>query len=64
MKTDDIFVDPWLKNLLGYEDHEIQNTIDDWGSNVHPDDADLVMAEATKHLDGITDRYEVEHRIG
>jgi PAS domain S-box-containing protein len=63
LKTDDIFVDPWLKNLLGYEDHEIQNTIDDWGSNVHPDDADLVMAEATKHLDGITDRYEVEHRM-
>jgi PAS domain S-box-containing protein len=63
LKTNDIFVDPWLKNLLGYEDHEIQNTIDDWGSKVHPDDADLVMAEATKHLDGATDRYEVEHRM-
>jgi PAS domain S-box-containing protein len=63
LKTDAIFVDPWLKNLLGYEDHEIQNNINDWGSNVHPDDAALVMAEANKHLDGVTDRYEVEHRM-
>jgi PAS domain S-box-containing protein len=63
LKTDTIFVDPWLKNLLGYEDHEIQNDIDDWGSRVHPDDTDLVMAEATRHLDGVTDRYEVEHRM-
>jgi PAS domain S-box-containing protein len=63
LKTDAIFVDPWLKNLLGYEDHEIQNDINDWGSKVHPEDADLVMAEATKHLDGVTDRYEVEHRM-
>lgn len=63
LKTNAIFVDPWLKKLLGYEDHEIQNNLDDWGSKVHPDDADLVMAEATRHLDGVTDRYEVEHRM-
>ena len=63
LKTDEIYVDPELKRLLGYEDHEIQNNINDWGSNVHPDDADLVMAEATKHLDGVTARYEVEHRM-
>jgi PAS domain S-box-containing protein len=63
LKTDRMFVDPWLKNLLGYEDHEIQNDINDWGSKVHPDDSDLVMAEATKHLDGVTNRYEVEHRM-
>ena len=63
LKTDEIYVDPWLKKLIGYEDHEIQNRIDDWGSKVHPDDADLVMAEATKHLEGVTARYEVEHRM-
>jgi PAS domain S-box-containing protein len=63
LKTDDMYVDPELKGLLGYEDHEIRNHIDDWGSKVHPDDVDLVMAEATKHLDGVTERYEVEHRM-
>jgi len=63
LKTDEIYVDPELKRLLGYEDHEIQNNINDWGSKVHPDDADLVMAEATKHLEGVTARYEVEHRM-
>jgi PAS domain S-box-containing protein len=63
LKTGEIYVDPELKRLIGYEDDEIQNHIDDWGSKVHPDDAELVMAEATKHLDGVTDRYEVEHRM-
>jgi PAS domain S-box-containing protein len=63
LKTDEMYVDPELKQLLGYEDHEIRNHIADWGSRVHPDDADLVMAEATRHLDGVTERYEVEHRM-
>jgi PAS domain S-box-containing protein len=63
LETNEIYVDPKLKAMLGFEDHEIQNHIDDWGSKVHPDDAELVMVEATNHLDGLTQRYEVEHRM-
>jgi PAS domain S-box-containing protein len=61
--TDEIYVDPVLKKLLGYEDDEIRNHIDDWGSHVHPDDAECVMREAQAHLAGKTPRYEVEHRM-
>jgi PAS domain S-box-containing protein len=61
--TNDIYVDPNLKAILGYADHEIRNHLDDWGKLVHPDDGDLVMAEADKHFQGLTPRYEVVHRM-
>jgi PAS domain S-box-containing protein len=63
LETNEIYVDPKLKAMIGFEDHEIQNHIDDWGSKVHPEDAELVMVEATRHLEGLTPRYEVEHRM-
>jgi PAS domain S-box-containing protein len=63
IETGEIFVDPNLKAMLGYADHEIRNHLDDWGSLVHPDDADQVMVEANKHLEGLTPKYEIAHRM-
>ena len=63
VETNEIYVDPRLKALLGYEDCEIQNHLDDWGKLVHPDDAEQVMTEANAHLEGLTPHYEVEHRM-
>jgi len=56
-------VDPSLKAILGYADHEIRNHLDDWGKLVHPDDQKLVMAEAEKHFKGVTHQYDVVHRM-
>jgi PAS domain-containing protein len=36
--TGEIYVDPFLKELLGFEDHEIRHA-DEWTPRVHPDDA-------------------------
>ena len=58
-----MFVDPVLKNVLGYEDHEIANTIEDWGRRIHPDDVELVRNASNRHLAGDTRRFEVEHRM-
>jgi PAS domain S-box-containing protein len=63
LKTSEIYLDPTLKAMLGYEDHEIRNHIDDWTQYVHPDDMELVMAEAKAHFDGLTPQYEVTHRM-
>ena len=63
LKTNDIYVDPCLKALLGYEDHEIRNHLDYWGALVHPDDADAVGAEAQRHFDGETPQFELAHRM-
>lgn len=63
LETNEIYVDPNLKTMLGYADHEIQNHLDDWGKHVHPDDAERVIIEATAHIDGVKPQYEVIHRM-
>jgi PAS domain S-box-containing protein len=61
--TGEIFVDPVLKALIGYEDHEIKNDLDDWCSHVHPDDMELVGEVARGHIEGETPGLEVKHRM-
>jgi PAS domain S-box-containing protein len=63
LATGEIFVDLLLKKMLGYEDHEIRNHLDDWGRLVHPDDAAAVLERARAHIAGETPLYEIEHRM-
>jgi PAS domain S-box-containing protein len=63
LETNDIYVDPELKRLLGFADDEISNRMDDWVARVHPDDGPSVMALAQACIDGRTDVYEAEHRM-
>ena len=58
-----IYVDPFLKNILGFADHEIANHAEDWGRRVHPDDAEWVMAAAQAHIDGRVPAFEAAHRM-
>jgi len=61
--TGEIYIDLVLKRLLGYEDHEIRNHIDDWGRLVHPDDAQRVSEQVQAHIRGELASYEIEHRM-
>lgn len=63
LATNEIYLDPILKNLLGYEDTEIRNHIDDWMQHVYAEDVPAVMAAATEHLEGRSLEYHVEHRM-
>ena len=61
--TNEIYVDPNLKAMLGYADHEIRNHLTDWGNLVHPDDKEMLISEVKKHFAGIIPQYEVAHRM-
>lgn len=61
--TGEIYLDPILKQILGYEDPEIANHMDDWSTHVHPDDAALVQKKVEEHFSGMTSHFEVEHRM-
>lgn len=63
LDTNAMYVDPQLKRLLGFEDHEIRNHLDDWGRRVHPDDSAAVMAQAGACVEGRSPLYENEHRM-
>ncbi|MEG4517595.1 MULTISPECIES: PAS domain S-box protein [unclassified Microcoleus] len=63
LETGEIYIAPSLKALLGYQDTEIPNRMENWVSHVHPDDR-VVVEEAVKaYLEGVTEIYEVEHRM-
>ncbi|CAG9204188.1 PAS domain S-box-containing protein/diguanylate cyclase (GGDEF)-like protein [Paraburkholderia tropica] len=51
------------KAMLGYEDDEVTNRIEDSILRLHPDDRDYVKATMQAHFEGRTAHYEVEHRI-
>ena len=63
LETDEIYIAPSLKALLGYEEAEIPNRMENWASHVHPDDRAAVWEAVNAYLEGVTESYEVEHRM-
>ncbi len=61
--TQELYVDPILKSLLGFGDAEITSRPEDWGARVHPDDVPAAAALIKACVDGDTDVYDVEHRM-
>ncbi|MCX6157084.1 MAG: PAS domain S-box protein [Ignavibacteriae bacterium] len=63
IKTNEVFFSKRWKQMIGYEDNEIENNFDTWKSRIHPDDLDNVFSDVNKHLNGETDSYINEHRL-
>ena len=49
--------------LLGYEEGEIAEHVDDWINLIHPDDYEVTMQKMRDHLQGKTEVYETEYRL-
>jgi two-component system, sensor histidine kinase and response regulator len=58
-----IFYSPRWKAMLGYADHEISDTIEEWESRVHPEDLQQAMSDVARHVAGEVPQYVNEHRI-
>ncbi|MEG4986770.1 PAS domain S-box protein [Microcoleus sp. BR0-C5] len=63
LETDEIYIAPSLKALLGYQETEIPNRIENWVSHVHSDDRVAVAEAVNAYLEGLTEIYEIEHRM-
>ncbi len=61
--TGEVFFSPRWKAMLGYNDVEIPNVIDEWWSRIHPDDLTDVEDALRQYLAGERPAYEVEHRL-
>jgi two-component system sensor histidine kinase/response regulator len=62
-KTGVVYFSNHWKSMLGYADHEIGDTVEEWSSRVHPDDLDDAMKEVRRHLNGELPFYRNEHRM-
>lgn len=63
LESGELFVDPNVKALLGYAEHEIPNDIEAWLGYVHPDDRVSVREKGRAHIEGISPEYCLEHRM-
>lgn len=57
-----VYYSPRFKMLLGYEDHEIENRLEEWSKRLHPDDVAGVMKALSDHIERKVP-YEVEYRL-
>ena len=62
-RTKQVFYSARWKQILGYEDHEISNSPEEWESRVHPDDFPRVQKVLDDHLNRKTAYYTPEYRI-
>ncbi|NER38004.1 MAG: PAS domain S-box protein [Oscillatoria sp. SIO1A7] len=62
LQTDEFYLDPNIKAILGYRDKEIANDLQTWISCIHPDDREAAMRAARTYINGQTPEYVCEHR--
>ncbi len=63
LKTGEVFRSTRWKEMLGYEEHEVSNTWEEWITRIHPDDLDRVIDVNIKHLQKTLPNYVVEYRL-
>ena len=62
IRTNQSYFAPRWKQILGYEDHELENVRQTFADALHPDDRDDVMAAVRTHLDARVP-YDAEFRL-
>jgi PAS domain S-box-containing protein len=62
-QTNKVYFSSTWKAMLGYQDDEIGDTLDEWDSRLHPDDRQAVYADIERHFSGQTPFYENTHRV-
>jgi len=61
--TGEAYHSPRWKRIIGYEDHEIIGSYNEWESRVHPEDHQRVMEAGKAYEEGRAPSFEVEYRL-
>ena len=62
-QTDKVYFSPVWKSMLGFEEHEVGDSLSEWDSRIHPDDRDRAYRDIERHLSGETEQYDNTHRV-
>lgn len=63
LETGEVLLTKRWKEMLGYEDHEITNSINECLKLIHPDDVDWVNAHKQDYFDQKISKYYLEYRL-
>jgi PAS domain S-box-containing protein len=61
--TNQLYLSPRWKEMLGYADDEIKNDFEEFTQRVHPEDLDLINSEISAYLERRKPNYEVSVRM-
>jgi PAS domain S-box-containing protein len=62
-QTNEVFFSRQWKAMLGFEEHEIGTTLDEWDKRLHPDDKESCYGDIERHFSGEMPFYQNEHRV-
>ena len=62
-QLNEVFYSPRCKQMLGFEDWELENLPSSFRDRLHPDDQDIVMQAMEDHLNRKTPHFRVEFRM-
>ncbi|MFO7931323.1 MAG: PAS domain S-box protein [Desulfosalsimonas sp.] len=63
LETGEVFFSRRWKEIIGYEDHELENRIENWQNRIHPDDYDRVMAAHKMFNESNAEQFAIEYRL-
>ncbi len=63
IKTNEVFYLARWKEMLGIEEHELSNVLNEWTTRIHPDDLPGVMQAVQEYLERKTPHYITEYRM-
>ncbi len=63
MSTNNVYFSPRWKEMIGYDEDELNNGFADFESLLHPDDHDRVLAHVNDYLAGKVPTYDMEFRF-
>ena len=63
VQSNRVFFSPRWKEMLGFREEEIGNSVEEWSDRVHPDDLPSAIRAIRQHFDRKTPFYINEHRL-
>jgi|GEM_PF-4714739 len=63
LRTSKVFFSPRWKEMLGFAENEIQDSLEEWEKRVHPEDMPQVQEDLKRYFEGDTEQYINEHRV-
>ncbi|MEM9389725.1 MAG: PAS domain-containing protein [Bacteroidota bacterium] len=61
--TGKLFIDDKLKNLLGFKPDELENSLENWGKQIHPDHREKSVNDLRGYVKGVIPKYEFEYKM-
>ncbi|NMG11649.1 PAS domain-containing protein [Brasilonema sp. UFV-L1] len=63
VKTSQVFFSNRWKEMRGFAEHEISDSLEEWSNRIHPDDIDWVMQAVEDHFAKKTPFFAAEYRV-